>query len=330
MEVIIRLPHANPERTQKVLRDQSEAMTTRHKEHLLDRAAMLAMRTVLAVQPKLEFGPEARPEFDTLMEKTFAAEGVTYDVETIGGLAGWWCKPQQSADDSAVVYFHGGAYVLGSAAAYRNFVGQIAAKAKVAIFIVDYGLAPEHPFPAAVNEAAAIYHGLAASGLSKLAIAGDSAGGGLALALLLLVTAAAKDGTVPTPLAAVVMSPWTDLALTGKSIEGRAKSDPMLTRDALIQAAELYLGNEDRHDPKASPLYGEVSGLPPVLFHVGEDEILLDDSRRFANRIEAAGGVAQLHIWEGMTHVFPSNLSLQAAKDALDDIGAFLQQQFHF
>jgi len=207
---------------------------------------------------------------------------VTYDVETIGGVAGWWCRPQQSADDSAVLYFHGGAYVLGSAAAYRNFVGQIAARAGVAIFIADYGLAPERPFPAAVNEAAAIYRGLAASGLSKLAIACDSAGGGLALALLLLVTKAAKDGTVPKPLAAVVMSPWTDLALTGKSIEGRAKSDPMLTRDTLSQAAELYLGNEDRPDPKASPLYGEVSGLPPVLFHVGEDEILPDDSRRFA------------------------------------------------
>jgi acetyl esterase/lipase len=232
-------------------------------------------------------------------------------------------------DDCAIIYFHGGAYVLGSAAAYRNLVGQIAARAKVAIFIADYGLAPEHPFPAAVNEAAAIYRGLAASGMSKLVIAGDSAGGGLALALLQSVTSAANDETVPKPLAAVVMSLWADLALTGESMETRAESDPILTRDSLNQAAQLYLGNKDRHDPKASPLYGEVTGLPPVMFHVGEDEILLDDSRRFANRIEAAGGVAQLHIWEGMTHVFPSNVSLQAAKDALDEIGAFLRQQFN-
>jgi acetyl esterase/lipase len=304
-------------------------MTTHHEEHLLDRAAMLAMRALLAVQPKLQFGPEARPDFDSLMEKTPAAEGVTYDVATIAGVAGWWCRPQHPVDDCAVVYFHGGAYVLGSAAAYRNFVGQIAARAKVAIFIPDYGLAPEHPFPAAVNEAASVYRGLAASGLSKLAIAGDSAGGGLALVLLRLVTSAANDETAPKPLAAVVMSVWADLALTGESMETRAKDDPMLTRDALNQAAQLYLGDKDRHDPKASPLYGEVIGLPPVMFHVGEDEILLDDSRRFANRIEAAGGVAQLHIWEGMTHVFPSNVSLQAAKDALDEIGAFLRQQFH-
>ena len=304
-------------------------MTTHHEEHLLDRAAMLAMRALLAVQPKLEFEPEARPDFDSLMERTPAAEGVTYDVATIGGVAGWWCRPQHPVADCAVVYFHGGAYVLGSAAAYRNLVGQIAARAKVAIFIADYGLAPEHPFPAAVNEGAVIYRGLAASGMSKLVIAGDSAGGGLALALLQSVTYAANDETVPKPLAAVVMSLWADLALTGESMETRAESDPILTRDALNQAAQLYLGNKDRHDPKASPLYGEVTGLPPVMFHVGEDEILLDDSRRFANRIEAAGGVAQLHIWEGMTHVFPSNVSLQAAKDALDEIGAFLRQQFN-
>jgi acetyl esterase/lipase len=304
-------------------------MTTHHEEHLLDRAAMLAMRALLAVQPKLQFGPEARPDFDNLMEKTPAAEGVTYDVATIAGVAGWWCRPQHPVDDCAVVYFHGGAYVLGSAAAYRNFVGQNAARANVAIFIADYGLAPEHPFPAAVNEATAIYRGLAASGLSKLVIAGDSAGGGLALALLLLVTSAVNDEPVPKPLAAVVLSLWADLALTGESMETRAESDPMLTRDALNQAAQLYLGDKDRHDPKASPLYGELTGLPPVMFHVGEDEILLDDSRRFANRIEAAGGDAQLHIWEGMTHVFPSNVALHAAKDALDEIGAFLRRQFH-
>jgi acetyl esterase/lipase len=304
-------------------------MTTHHEEHLLDRAAMLAMRAQLAVQAKLQFGPEARPDFDSLMEKTPAVEGVTYEVSTIAGVAGWWCRPQHPVDDCAIIYFHGGAYVLGSAAAYRNLVGQIAARAKVAIFIADYGLAPEHPFPAAVNEAAAIYRGLAASGMSKLVIAGDSAGGGLALALLQSVSSAANDETVPKPLAAVVMSLWADLALTGESMETRAESDPILTRDALNQAAQLYLGNKDRHDPKASPLYGEVTGLPPVMFHVGEDEILLDDSRRFANRIEAAGGVAQLHIWEGMTHVFPSNVSLQAAKDALDEIGAFLRQQFN-
>lgn len=304
-------------------------MKTYHKEHLLDRAAMLAMRTLLALQPKVQFEPEARPEFDNLIEKTPEAEGVTYEVATIGGVAGWWCRPRrQATEGAAILYLHGGAYVLGSAAAYRNFVGQIAARANASIFVADYGLAPEHPFPSAIDDAEAVYHGLAESGLSRLILAGDSAGGGLALALLLSMTAAARGGTLPKPLAAVVMSPWTDLALTGESIAARATSDPLLTREALEQAAQLYLGDADRNDPRASPLYGEFVGLPPVLFHVGEDEILLDDSARLADRIEAVDGVAQMHVWEGMTHVFPSNLSLKAANEALENIGTFLQEHF--
>jgi len=303
---------------------------THHKEHLLDRAAMLAMRTLLSVQPKLQFGAAARSDFDALMEKMPESAGVTYEAATIGGVAGWWCKPQQAQPGAAIVYFHGGAYVLGSAAAYRNFVGQIAERAETAVFVVDYRLAPEHPFPSAVDDAHAVYLGLADSGFSRLVIGGDSAGGGLALALLQLTTAALKKGQLPRALATFVFSPWTDLALTGDSMESKAKADPLLTRDALNGAAQLYLGDQDRDDPRASPLYGNVAGLPPVLFHVGEDEILLDDSSRFATRIEAAGGMAELHVWEGMTHVFASNVALQSAKDALANISEFLHRTFHF
>jgi monoterpene epsilon-lactone hydrolase len=304
-------------------------MTTYHKEHLLDRAAMVLMRTMLTVQPKLRFIPETRPDFDELMEKTPGAPDVTYEAAEIGGVAGWWCKPQQSLPGSAMVYFHGGAYILGSAKAYRNFVGQIATRAEIAIFIVDYGLAPEHMFPMALNNAKAVYLGLAASGFSRLVIAGDSAGGGLALSLLLLTTATARKEQLPKPLGAVVISPWTDLALTGDSIAGRAGADPLLTREALDGAAKLYLGDHDRVDSGASPLYGDMNGLPPVLFHVGDDEILLDDSRRFASRVEAAGGVAELHIWAGMTHVFASNVALQSARGALANIGEFLKRTFY-
>lgn len=304
-------------------------MTTYHKEHPTDRAAMTVMRTMLAVQPKLQFVPEARPDFDGLMEKTPEASGVTYEAAEIGGVSGWWCKPSKSLPDSAIIYFHGGAYVLGSAKAYRNFVGQIAEQAKTAIFVVDYSLAPERPFPAAVDDANAVYLGLAAAGFSRLVIAGDSAGGGLALALLLLTTETATKGGIPKPLAAVVISPWADLALTGESMAARAAADPLLTREALDGATQLYLGDHDRSDPRASLLYGNVNGLPPTLFNVGEDEILLDDSRRFARRIEAAGGVAELHVWKGMTHVFASNIALQSAKDALSNIGGFLQDTFN-
>lgn len=141
-------------------------MTTYHEEHLLDRAAMVLMRTMLAVQPKLQFVPATRPDFDALMEKTPEAAGVTYEEAKICGVRGWWCKPQQSVHGNAIVYFHGGAYVLGSAKAYRHFVGQIAARAETPIFVVDYNLAPERVFPAAVNDAEAIYRGLVGSGLS--------------------------------------------------------------------------------------------------------------------------------------------------------------------
>jgi acetyl esterase/lipase len=169
---------------------------------------MLAQRALLAIQPKLEFTPESRPVFDELMEKTPPVEGVTYEAATVGGVFGWWCRPALAADGCAVLYFHGGAYILGSAAAFRNFVGQIADRAKSSIFIVEYALAPERAFPSALHDAEAVYRSFADAGLSKLAIAGDSAGGGLALALLLAICNSSREDSVVKPVAAAAMSPW--------------------------------------------------------------------------------------------------------------------------
>jgi epsilon-lactone hydrolase len=300
--------------------------TIYHKEYPADHAAMQSMRAELRRHPAMEFGPAARPMFDDLMARTPPAKNVHYEAATVGGVSGWWCRPADAVDGSAILYLHGGAYILGSAAAYRNFVGQIAATAKATAFIADYRLAPEHRFPDAVDDAIAAYRGLSAARYSRLALVGDSAGGGLTLSLLLFATAASKDGTVLRPSAVAVMSPWADLALTGDSIETRANADPLLTRDALQKAATLYLGQQDLRDPQVSPLYGDLTGLPPVLLHVGEEEILLDDSCRFAERINTVEGPAQLHIWQGMIHVFPASLELlEAAREALDDIGAFLR-----
>ncbi len=301
-------------------------MTTHHPEHLLDRAVMLAMRAFLAVQPKPEFSPEARPDFDHLMERTPAADGITYEEAEINGVSGYWCRPQDPLEDCAIVYLHGGAYILGSAAAYRHFVGQIVARTKAPALIVDYRLAPEHPFPAALDDAESVYRGLSEAGISSIAIAGDSAGGGLALALLQLMATGSASGSVRKPAAAAVLSAWADLALTGESLVTRASADPLLTKDALAKAAAIYLGPHDVHDPKATPVNGRFAGLPPVLLHVGNDEILLDDSCRIAQRIEAAGGSADLHIWQGMAHVFPASLELKAAVEALDLLGAFLHR----
>lgn len=299
---------------------------TYHKEHLLDRAAMVAMRAMIALQPKADLGPGGRAAFDDLMERTPLADTVIYEAAEISGIPGWWCRTPDASPDTAILYFHGGAYVVGSAQAYRNFVGQIALRAGINAFIPDYGLAPERPFPAAVDDGEAAYRGLSAAGISKIAIVGDSAGGGLALVEAIRMTAAARDRSVPHPFAAVAMSPWTDLALTGDTMTIRAEHDPLLTQAALEEARNRYLGATDPKDPRASPIYGDLAGLPPVMLHVGEDEILLADARRIADRIAAAGSVAQLHIWQGMVHVFPANVALlRAAPEALDMIATFLR-----
>lgn len=299
--------------------------STYHAEHLADRAAMVVMRAMIALQPPTEFGPAGRTAFDDLLSKTPSADGVGYESATVGGVPGWWCRASDAIDGGAILYFHGGAYVVGSAQAYRRFGGQIAARAKAPVFVAEYRLAPEYPFPAAVEDAEAAYRGLAGVGIHRIALAGDSAGGALALVTAARMAEAARDGATPVPVATRVMSPWTDLALTGDSIETRAKHDPLLSRRVLRDAVRLYLGPADAKDPRASPLYGDAAGLPPVLLHVGEDEILLDDARRFTDLAARSGAAAELHVWRGMVHVFPANLALlHAAREALDITGEFL------
>jgi len=311
----------------------TEVLSTRqdetyHGEHLVDRAAMSAMRAMLALQPAADLGTSGRAAFDELMAKTPAADNVLYEAAVVGGIPGWWCRPVGASSDVAILYLHGGAYVVGSAQAYRHFAGQIATRARMPLFIADYGLAPERPFPAAVDDADAAYRGLAHAGFSSIAVAGDSAGGGLALVTATRMTSAARDDRIPRPFAVCVLSPWIDLTLASESIETRAKRDPLLSRSALEGARQAYLGMVNADDPRASPLYGDLAGLPPVLVHVGEDEILLDDARRYAKRLAKSGGNVALHVWEGMVHVFPANLDLlRAAHEALDIAGEFLREQ---
>ncbi len=301
--------------------------TTHHEEHLVDRAAMLAMRAMIASQPDADLGPDGRPAFDELMERTPAADGVVYEPAVMGGIPGWWCRPTGVEAAAAILYLHGGAYVVGSAKAYRHFGGQIAARAGAPMFVADYGLAPERPFPAAVEDAEAAYRALAERGAARLAIVGDSAGGGLALVVAAGMARAAREDGASPPAATVALSPWTDLALTGESLSTRAGHDPLLTVAALQAARQRYLGQHDAHDPLASPLFGDLADLPPTMIHVGEDEILLDDARRYAERLGAAGSVGELHIWQGMVHVFPANLALlRAAREATDSVGAFLRR----
>jgi acetyl esterase/lipase len=295
----------------------------RHSLSEKDREAVAAMREEVAPLKGKMSDPSARPSFDEVMEHTPEARGVTYEKRAVGGVPGISCTPQGARPGATILYLHGGAYVLGSANAYRHFAGQIGARAKAAVFIAEYRLAPEHRFPAALDDARAAYRGLVEGGARKIAVVGDSAGGGLALALLSVVQ---SEGVAP--VAAVVMSPWTDLALTGGSLEDRADDDPLLTREMLSKTAASYLDGHDPRDPLASPLYGALAGRPPIQLHVGTSEILLDDTRRYAGRARAAGVEAVAHVWEGMTHVFPSSVgTLEAAETALRLLATFLDER---
>ena len=290
-----------------------------------DAGVIAAMRTQVAPLKGKMDGPHARGVFDDVMAHTPDAPGVIYEEGTVGGVRGIWCRPQSARPSIALLHLHGGAYVLGSAPAYRHFVGQIAARAGVAAFVAEYRLAPEHPFPAAIDDAKAVYRGLVELGAQRIVIVGDSAGGGLALVLLSVAHAEAVAGRGLAPLGAIVMSPWTDLALTAPSLQGRADDDPLLTREMLRVAAASYLATQDSRNPLASPLYGSLAGLPPIQLHVGTSEILLDDALRYAERAHAEGVPVTGHVWEGMTHVFPSSVgALDAADEALNIMSAFL------
>ena len=283
----------------------------RHGLTAPDRAAMAALRARLAAAPLAI----TRASYDKLLEQVPPADTVTCSAYHVGGVPGAWCDPASHRAGVAMLYLHGGVFAYGSAHAYRNFVGHIAARSGVPAFIADYRLAPEHAFPAALDDARAAYRGLTAKfGARHVAVVGDSAGGGLALSLL---------RTEPGARCGVLLSPWTDLALTGESLESKAADDPLLTRAALAASARQYLGDHDPRDPRASPLYRLTGGTPPIQVHVGTAEILLDDSLRLGS-LEPV----EVHTWEGMPHVFPSSIGLfEAAQAAHDLIAGFLRAE---
>jgi epsilon-lactone hydrolase len=287
-----------------------------------DAATVAAMRKMIEPHRGQLQGTAARQPFDEIMERVPAAEGVTYEPDSVGGVPGWWGRPSNARPGQVILYLHGGWYNWGSARAYRNFVGQIAARAGAAAFVPDYRLAPEYPFPAAVADAQASYRGLIDKG-ARIAVVGDSAGGGLGLVLLSLTKQAAPDGVAP--VGAVVFSPVTDATLAGESWQTKTAADMYFTRSQAAALLQAYLCDHDPADPQASPLFGDLAKLPPVRVHVGEDELLLDDSRRFVARAVAAGVDARVDVWQGMQHVFPNGIgSLDAAAKSLDAIGAFL------
>jgi acetyl esterase/lipase len=269
-------------------------------------------------------GVGARGAFDAIMQRTPVANDIDYTFDTVGSVSGWWCRPPNAKSDRAVLYLHGGWFVWGSSNAYRNFVGHIAAGSNTAVFIPDYRLAPEHPFPAAVEDSRDVYNGLVERHYRDLAVVGDSAGGALAIELM---ASFARDNVERAPKGAVLFSPLTDLTLSGDSWESRSGADPYFTKEQARELVKLYLDGANPADPRASPLNRDLKGLPPFRIHTGNDEVLLDDSRRLAHRASVAGVDVSLDVWEGMTHVFPTGIGLfEASRRVLDEVGTFLAQ----
>jgi epsilon-lactone hydrolase len=292
-----------------------------------DKVAMAVLRAMVEpLKGKLQ-GTAGRPSFDAIMERVSAPEGVSFEADTVGGIPGWWCRPTQARSEQVILHLHGGWFNWGSAQAFRHLVGHIAASAGAPAFIPDYRLAPEHAFPAAVTDVESCYNGLVQRGFARIAVVGDSAGGALALVLLRLFTERKRSGDV-IPVGAVALSPVTDLTLSGQSWSTRAAADPYFIESQARELVRSYLNGADPTAPKASPLYGELAGMPPVRVHVGDDEVLLDDAQRYAARAVDAGVDAKVDVWQGMPHGFLSGVGkLAAANQALTAIGAFLAQR---
>jgi len=231
-------------------------------------------------------------------------EGTTYETALLGGVPGEWARPPGSAERSLLVYLHGGGYTIGSVATHRRLATHLAAASGRTGYLVEYRLAPENPFPAGLDDAVAAFRGLVAAGFepSEIVLAGDSAGGGLSLATALRL----RDEGSPMPGALVLLSPWTDVALTGESIRTKRDLDLVIRLEEGEPGGADYLGGTGvpPTHPLVSPLYADLSGLPPMLVQVGSDEVLLDDSTRLAAKVEAAGGDVTLEVWPEMFHVF--------------------------
>ena len=233
-----------------------------------------------------------------------------------------WLRPPSAAPGRVVLYLHGGGYVIGSPRSHRHLAAAIATAAGSSALLLEYRCAPESPFPAALDDAVAAYRWLLDQGVSAggIAIAGDSAGGGLTVATLL----ALRDAGLPLPVAGVCISPWVDLTCSGASYATKADADPIVKRAGVDEMARAYLGARDRRTPLASPLFADLRGLPPLLIQVGSEEVLLDDSVQLAERARAAGVDTTLEVWDQMIHVWQWFLPmLDEAEEAVAAIGRF-------
>jgi monoterpene epsilon-lactone hydrolase len=285
------------------------------------------LETIRELVGSADLGNLTLPERRALMDSAGSPPpaGTRVDPVDANGVAAEWVVAAGVTAERVLLHFPGGAYHLGSPARLRGLLALVSAAAQVRVFSVGYRLAPENPFPAAVEDGLAAYRWLIASGTParQVVISGDSSGGGLALAVLV----ALRDAGDPLPGTAVVMSPWTDLDLKGESLRSRADVDVLLTPEGAREAADWYLAGQDARHPYASPLYADLHGLPPMLIQAGDAEILRDDATRFAAAAQAAGVDVTLEIWPEMPHVWHAFAGLLPEADqAVERIGRWLRE----
>lgn len=297
-------------------------MTISQEEAARLRAAKDRIREVFGQWTRETTLAQMRDAFDAML-----ASDRTADIDTvrIGEMPADRIAAGGADRTRVVLYFHGGGYQMGSRLSHRDLMIRLSEATAAEVVGFDYRLAPEHRFPAAVEDSLAAYRWLLDSGTSPAAIAfaGDSAGGGLAVSTLL----AARSGHMPMPAAAVLLSPWLDMEATGATYRSRAEVDPMTQRDKILLMARAYLGRTvDPRDPLASPIHANLAGLPPIMIHVGDHETILDDSRVFAERLRAADVPVTLSVFEDMIHHFQVFPELEASQRSLDEIGAFVQK----
>lgn len=268
---------------------------------------------------------EARADFERMMGNAPKVEGVEVQADKIAGVPVEWVVPAGSDPSRVIMYFHGGGYAMGSVRTIRAMASHLALRTNRHVLTLDYRLAPEHPFPAALDDITAVYKAILDRFQSKnIAFSGDSAGGGLTVAALLRL----RDEKLPLPFAGIPISPWLDMTLTAKSIQTNEESDPIVKIGNIQMFREAYLGSTSQKNPLASPLFADLTGLPPLLVQVGAGELLVDDAKSFVSRAKEQGVDAKLASWPDMVHVWHMYAPrLPEALEAMDEIGAFLREK---
>jgi acetyl esterase/lipase len=286
------------------------------------------IRELLATSPSTDQMAlaERRAYFDSLSEQFPTSPDVKVEQATANDISAEWVEAPDVRQDAVILYLHGGGYIVGSPLSHRHLVAEIGRAARMRALAIDYRLAPEHPCPAAVEDAVSAYRWLLDRGIEprRIVIAGDSAGGGLTVATLVSL----RDQNIRLPGAGVCISPWADLTMSAESYATKAAIDPMVTRDQLQMMASAYLAGVDPKSPLASPVFADLRGLPPLLIQVGSDEVLLDDSLLLAARANSAGVDCTLEISEEMVHVWHFfHPMLKEGKEAIGRIAEFINSK---